>query len=217
MTPFDVTAELARLLAELRAAAPVPAVPPVATLPAAALPAAGLPAAGLPATGTRAHGAAMLGVRRPALLALARAWLAAHAELEAAAQVAFAWRLWTGASLEEQLLASRLLPADRAVLLDLPWPETHRWLQASGTAAALDAIVVHLLGPWVQHDLAARLPQAGALLAAGDPLLRRAPLVLTAWLNRRASGPGYPAETLELAAFLLGAPSHSGPLCYAML
>ena len=174
---FDVAAEHARLAARLRAAAD--ALDPSRRL---AVPDASRE---------------VLGLHKTQLLSVLREWRKAHAGVAERDLLALFEALWSAVTREEQMLATRLLALRPAAVPGVEWREIERWRRQVDSLETGDAFAVHVLGPWVLHDVPGRLDRVRVMLQSGDLMDRRLALIVSVWLNRGRQGETHPEVTVE--------------------
>lgn len=139
----------------------------------------------------------VLGLHKTSLLAVAREWRERQPKPSDDELLALCWRLWAGATREEQMLATRLLPSGADAVPAMDWETVQRWRREVDSVEAGDAFAVSVLGPWVLHDVPRRLHRARVMLVDGDLMDRRLALLVTVWLNRRRPGAAHAEVTVE--------------------
>ncbi len=140
----------------------------------------------------------VIGVRAPALAAIARAWQQGHRDTPCEELLGLIESLWSGPSQEERAMALVLLKRFRRCLLGLEWGHFERWRLGVENWGLGDLLATEVLGRWLLADPEARLTHLEALIGDPDVWSRRLALVATVPLNRARTGRARPDLTFAL-------------------
>jgi 3-methyladenine DNA glycosylase AlkD len=126
----------------------------------------------------------VIGVRAPALGAIARGWQQAHRDISCEELLGLVEALWSGPSQEERVMALLLLIRFRRCLLRLEWQHVERWRHGVENWGLGDLLATEVFGPWLLADRDTRLAHLDTLIADPNVWSRRLALVATVPLNR---------------------------------